>query len=243
MALPRGPALGVEALVRWTHPRLGEVAPSRFVPIAEETGLIESLGALVLTHACHSLANWRVDVPAAAELYVCVNVSARQLRDPTLPDQVRAALSQNDLPAQALCLELTESILMENLAESERLNELRSIGVRLSIDDFGTGYSSLSYLKRFPLDYVKIDRAFIEDLDRPHSSDESLVAAIVAMTRALGMVTIGEGVQTAAQERRLIALGCDAVQGYRYSRAVPSDEVPAMLRRALRPFARPLRIA
>jgi EAL domain-containing protein (putative c-di-GMP-specific phosphodiesterase class I) len=115
--------------------------------------------------------------------------------------------------------------------------------VRLSIDDFGTGYSSLSYLKRFPLDYVKIDRAFVEGLDRPHTSDESLVAAIVAMTRAMGMLTIGEGVQTAAQERRLIELGCDAAQGYRYSRAVPADEVPAMLRRALKPFLRPLRIA
>jgi diguanylate cyclase (GGDEF)-like protein len=243
MALPHGPAVGVEALVRWTHPRFGEIPPSKFVPIAEESGLIEALGALVLTDACQSLAHWRLDVPAAAELYVCVNVSARQLRDPTLPDQVRTALAENGLPAQALCLELTESILMENLGEAERLNELRDLGVRLSIDDFGTGYSSLSYLKRFPLDYVKIDRAFVEGLDRPHTSDESLVAAIVAMTRAMGMLTIGEGVQTAAQERRLIELGCDAAQGYRYSRAVPADEVPAMLRRALKPFLRPLRIA
>jgi diguanylate cyclase (GGDEF)-like protein len=243
MALPHGPAVGVEALVRWTHPRFGEIPPSKFVPIAEESGLIEALGALVLADACRSLAHWRLDVPAAAELYVCVNVSARQLRDPSLPDQVSTALAENGLPAQALCLELTESILMENLGEAERLNELRDLGVRLSIDDFGTGYSSLSYLKRFPLDYVKIDRAFVEGLDRPHTSDESLVAAIVAMTRAMGMLTIGEGVQTAAQERRLIELGCDAAQGYRYSRAVPADEVPAMLRRALKPFLRPLRIA
>jgi EAL domain-containing protein (putative c-di-GMP-specific phosphodiesterase class I) len=126
---------------------------------------------------------------------------------------------------------------MENLAEAEVLEELRLIGVRLSIDDFGTGYSSLAYLKRFPLDYVKIDRAFVEGLDRSDASDESLVAAIVAVSAALGMVTIGEGVETAAQERRLVALGCGAGQGFRYSRAVTAAQIPDTLRRAIRPLA------
>jgi EAL domain-containing protein (putative c-di-GMP-specific phosphodiesterase class I) len=152
-------------------------------------------------------------------------------------ERVQTALADNALPPRALCLELTESILMDNVAQAAVLDNLRSIGVRISIDDFGTGYSSLAYLKRFPLDYVKIDRAFVEGLDRPDTSDESLVAAIVAMSGALGMVTIGEGVETAAQERRLITLGCGAGQGHRYSRAVPTDEVPDMLRRAIRPLA------
>jgi EAL domain-containing protein (putative c-di-GMP-specific phosphodiesterase class I) len=236
VALPNGPALGVEALLRWTHPRLGQISPAKFVPIAEDTGLIVEIGAWVLAESCRSLAQWRRDVPAAAELYVSVNLSARQLRDPGLMEHVQTALGDNQLPARALCLELTESILMENLAEAAVLNDLRAMGIRLSIDDFGTGYSSLAYLKRFPLDYVKIDRAFVEGLDRPDTSDESLVAAIVAMSGALGMVTIGEGVETAAQERRLIALGCGAGQGYRYSRAVPADQLPDMLRTALKPL-------
>src|SRR5262249_10775829 len=142
VALPNGPALGVEALVRWTHPQLGQVSPAKFVPIAEDTGLIVDIGSWVLTESCRSLAKWRRDVPAAAELYVSVNLSARQLHDPDLVDHVRGALADNGLPARALCLELTESILMENRAEAALLDDLRAIGVRLSIDDFGTGYSS-----------------------------------------------------------------------------------------------------
>jgi EAL domain-containing protein (putative c-di-GMP-specific phosphodiesterase class I) len=238
VSLPDGLALGVEALVRWNHPTLGQVSPNKFIAIAEETGLILDLGAQVLREACRSLARWRDDVPAATELYVCVNLSARQLREPRLVDDVRNALRVNGLPPRALCLELTESIVMENLTEAATLQTLRALGVRLSIDDFGTGYSSLAYLKRLPLDYVKIDRAFIDGLDRGDTSDESLVAAIVAMAGALGMVTIGEGVETAAQERRLITLGCGAAQGYRYSRPVAAEQVPDMLRRAVKPLSR-----
>jgi diguanylate cyclase (GGDEF)-like protein len=234
VTLPDGHALGVEALVRWSHPLLGRIPPSKFIPVAEDMGLITELGGWVLDEACRQLAIWRDEVPDASELYVCVNLSARQLRDPRLIERVLDALHQSNLPPRALCLELTESVLTQNIAEAGLLNDLDKLGIRLSIDDFGTGFSSLSYLKRFPIDYVKIDRAFVEGLG-VESSDESLVAAIIAMAGALGMTTIAEGVETSAQERALVALGCRAAQGFRYSRAVAPAQVPEALRRAIRP--------
>jgi EAL domain-containing protein (putative c-di-GMP-specific phosphodiesterase class I) len=238
VTLPEGHALGVEALVRWSHPVLGRIPPAKFIPIAEDMGLITELGGWVLEEACRQLAVWRNEIPDASELYVCVNLSARQLRDPRLIERVLGALGQCNLPPRALCLELTESILTQNIAEAGLLNELDKLGIRLSIDDFGTGFSSLSYLKRFPIDYVKIDRAFVEGLggdSADEGSDENLVAAIIAMAGALGMTTIAEGVETAAQERALVALGCRAAQGFRYSRAVAPAQLPEALRRAIRP--------
>jgi diguanylate cyclase (GGDEF)-like protein len=240
VTLPEGHALGVEALVRWSHPLLGRIPPAKFIPIAEDMGLISELGGWVLDEACRQVSIWRNEVPDASELYVCVNLSARQLRDPRLIERVLGALSQSNLPPRALCLELTESILTQNIAEAGLLNELDKLGIRLSIDDFGTGFSSLSYLKRFPIDYVKIDRAFVEGLggdSADESSDENLVAAIIAMAGALGMTTIAEGVETAAQERALVTLGCRAAQGFRYSRAVAPSQLPEALRRAIRPAA------
>ena len=233
VTLPDGHALGVEALVRWSHPLLGRIPPAKFIPVAEDMGLITELGGWVLDEACRQLAVWRDEVPDASELYVCVNLSARQLRDPRLIERVLGALHQSNLPPRALCLELTESVLTQNIAEAGLLNDLDKLGIRLSIDDFGTGFSSLSYLKRFPIDYVKIDRAFVEGLG-VESADESLVAAIIAMAGALGMTTIAEGVETSAQERALIGLGCRAAQGFRYSRAVTPSQVPEALRRAIR---------
>ena len=236
VTLPHGHALGVEALLRWTHPELGQIPPTKFIPIAEDMGFIVELGGWVLDEACRCLAVWRRDVPGASELYVCVNLSARQLRDPRLTERVHAALGQSNLPPRALCLELTESILTQNAAEAKLLNELDKIGIRLSIDDFGTGFSSLAYLKRFPFDYVKIDQAFVGGLGGA-SSDESLVSAIITVAGALGMTTIAEGVETEAQEAALIELGCPAAQGFRYSHAVAPSEVAAALRSAIRPTA------
>jgi EAL domain-containing protein (putative c-di-GMP-specific phosphodiesterase class I) len=160
---------------------------------------------------------------------MAVNLSARQLRDPQLVDTVRNALRDEGLSRGALCLELTESLLMNNASEAaELLETLRSLDVRLSIDDFGTGYSSLSYLRRFRVDNVKIDRSFVDGIDDDDSSDETLVAAILAMAKALRVATVAEGVETQTQAERLTALGCQTAQGYFFSRPVPAEQVPSV---------------
>jgi diguanylate cyclase len=221
---------GVEALVRWTHPTLGSITPVRFIPVAEETGLIGEIGAWVLREACRQVAEWRRDLPVAANLKVSVNLSVRQLRDPNLVGAVRATLAETGLPGFALCLEVTESQLMDNVeAAAETFRQLRSMGVTLAVDDFGTGYSSLAYLERFPMSFVKIDRAFVARLGDDQESSSGLVAAIVAMAGALGMVTVAEGVETEAQERRLAELGCPVVQGFLYARPLPASDLPAWL--------------
>jgi diguanylate cyclase (GGDEF)-like protein len=224
--LPAGPVDGLEALVRWTHPTRGQIAPSKFVPIAEESSLIVEIGRWVLEHACRQLGEWRRRGEVPDDFYVSVNLSARQMRDPQLLETVRRVLSEHDLPASVLWLELTESLLMEDAeTASSLLRSLRELGVQLAIDDFGTGYSSLAYVQRFPAQCVKIDRSFVDALDDDDTPQESLVAAIVAMASALGMATIAEGVETSAQEARLIQLGCTAAQGYFYSRPKPAAQV------------------
>ncbi|MBW8825572.1 MAG: EAL domain-containing protein [Acidobacteria bacterium] len=229
---PAGPIDSVEALARWNHETWGDVSPTRFVPVAEDTGLIVELGHWVIREACSALAGWRRTLPGAEHLQVGINLSARQFRDPTLLEVIQQALLDNDLPAEAVCLELTESLLIdEPETATELLSAFHALGIRLAIDDFGTGYSSLAYLKRFPVDVVKIDRSFVEGLNRADSSDETLVAAIVAMAGAMSMTTIAEGVETPAQETKLIGLGCDAGQGFLYCRPIPAEEIPAVLRR------------
>jgi diguanylate cyclase (GGDEF)-like protein len=223
---------GFEALIRWAHPTRGMVPPATFIPIAEDTGLIVELGAWVLGEAARQVAEWRLTLPGAADLSVAVNLSARQLRDPRLLARVADVLDRSGLPGSALCLELTESLLMEDpQVAAATLRELRGLGVRLSVDDFGTGYSSLSYLKRFPVDHVKIDRSFVEGLDGHDSSEESLVAAIIAMAGALGMTTVAEGVESPAQAGRLRDLGADRAQGYLFSRPLSPTLVPTTLAR------------
>jgi EAL domain-containing protein (putative c-di-GMP-specific phosphodiesterase class I) len=180
----------------------------------------------VIEEACRQLARWRDAIPNGEDLYVAVNLSVRQLRDPQLVPCVRNALKGEKLSAGSLCLELTETLLMDNpAAAGELLEQLRSVGVGLSIDDFGTGYSSLSALRRLPVNRVKIDQSFIEGLDLD-TSDESLVAAIVAMASALRVTTVAEGVETYAQGKHLHELGCNVAQGNFYSRPVPSASVP-----------------
>ncbi|MGZ4728060.1 MAG: putative bifunctional diguanylate cyclase/phosphodiesterase, partial [Acidimicrobiales bacterium] len=220
---------GVEALVRWNHPTLGSVPPDVFIPVAEDTGLIIEIGAWVIDQACAQLAALRATVRGGADLSMAVNISARQLRGDSLLDTVARALMHHSLPASSLCLELTESLLMENVGmTSKLLSALRSAGVRISVDDFGTGYSSLAYLKRLPVDEVKIDRSFVSDLD-DDGANTSLVAAVVAIAASLGLSTVAEGVEKPEQAARLHELGCNEAQGYWFSRPVPADEIAAVM--------------
>jgi diguanylate cyclase (GGDEF)-like protein len=222
---------GMEALLRWTHPTLGEVPPDVFIPVAEDTGLILEIGSWVIDQACAQLALLRESVANAGELSMAVNLSARQLRDDSMLDTVARALMHHSLPATSLCLELTESLLMENVGvTSNLLTALRSAGVRISVDDFGTGYSSLAYLKRLPVDEVKIDRSFISDLGRD-GANTSLVAAVVAIADSLGISTVAEGVEEPEQAERLLALGCTEAQGFWYSPGVPAGEIVQVIER------------
>ena len=227
-----GSTVGFEALVRWNHPVFGLLPPDRFIPVAEETGLIVPLGEWVLRQAVRQVAAWRSATPAHADLWVAVNLSARQLRSPRLVSTLADCLTEIGVPASALHLEITESVIMDDLPRTmDTLEAIRNLGITLSIDDFGTGYSSLSYLRRLPVSTIKIDRSFVDGLGGPDASATALVDAIVSMARALGMETIAEGVETPAQLRTLRQLGVHLSQGYLWSRPLPSGGSTDWLRR------------
>jgi diguanylate cyclase (GGDEF)-like protein len=214
----RGDIFGVEALARWTHPELGNVPPSEFIPIAEEAGLIDALGERIVRAACHQVADWRQLAP---DLVLSVNLSASQVA-PGSARTVAAALGDAGLPGDALWLELTEGLLLEDSDGTiEILQALRALGVRLALDDFGTGYSSLSYLRRYPIDVLKIDRAFV--------ADRALLAAIAGMARALGLAIVAEGVENAGQLAYVAELDCDYVQGFFLARPLPAERVAELL--------------
>ncbi len=218
--LSDGAVTGVEALARWHHPERGIVSPADFVPLAEETGLILPIGRWVLEEACREAARWRT---AGHELTVSVNISACQLAAPELPDAVAAALSRGGAEPHLVCLEVTESVLMEDAPSmTQMLEQLKQLGVCLAVDDFGTGYSSLSYLHRFPVDILKIDRSFVEGLGS-HQPSSPIVEAIVAMARALGLGTVAEGVETEDQLSALLALGAAEAQGFLFARPRSAD--------------------
>src|SRR4051794_35839191 len=218
--------LGFEALLRWQSPQLGAVAPADFIPVAEQSGLMQRIGAWVLDDACGKIRELRLLRPEL-DLFVTVNLSARQVRDPQLPRIVAQALDQHGLPASALALEFTEADMLDNApGVRESLDALRSLGVRLMLDDFGTGFSSLGYLKRFPIDTLKIDRSFVAGLGLD-DGDRAIVAAIMGVAKALQLEVIAEGVETAEQAAELTALGCVVAQGFRY--AEPSFEPAAMV--------------
>jgi len=211
----------VEALVRWDHPSRGVVPPADFVPLAEETGLIIPIGAWVLERACKDL--------GPHELAVSVNLSGRQLAQRDLIPSVRRTLEATGLPPERLCLEITESVLIDDTdAAHAALTALRDLGVRLSIDDFGTGWSSLSYLKRFPFDELKIDQSFVNGLGAT-GSDEAIVAATIDMAHALGLVVAAEGVEIEDQLAVLTRLGCDRAQGFHIARPAPIEQLTARL--------------
>jgi diguanylate cyclase (GGDEF)-like protein/PAS domain S-box-containing protein len=215
--------VGAEALLRWHHPTRGLVSPADFIPLAEETGLIVPIGAWVLHEALRQAHAWRV---AGRDLTISVNLSARQLMDPGLGDTVRAALEESGIDPRAVHLEITESVLMDDVEHSiQTLTNLRELGIEFEVDDFGTGYSSLSYLRDLPIDTLKIDQSFVRDLGVA-GSDTSIVRAIVGLGRALGMNMHAEGVERPEQLAELRALGCDLAQGFLWSPAVPAASFP-----------------
>jgi diguanylate cyclase (GGDEF)-like protein/PAS domain S-box-containing protein len=210
--------LGVEALVRWQHPERGLVAPLEFIPLAEDTGLIVPIGTFVLTEACRTMAEWNHAHPDRIPLSVSVNLSARQLASPGLPRVVAGVLTSTGLQPEQLCLEITESVLMEDADTSrELLESLKRLGVTIAVDDFGTGYSSLLYLRRFPVDVLKIDRSFVSGLGTA-SEDSAIVSGVVSLAHALGLHSVAEGVEQPSQAAELGLLGCDRAQGFYWSR-------------------------
>jgi diguanylate cyclase (GGDEF)-like protein/PAS domain S-box-containing protein len=216
MEVASGRMTGVEALLRWRNPELGDVVPARFIPVAEDSGLIVSIGAWVLEEACRQAQLWRQT--GWPDLGMSVNLSALQFRRPGLVETVAGALERSGLPPHLLELELTESILLDDVEKNlETVRQLKALGVRLSIDDFGTGYSSLSYLKRFAVDRLKIDRSFVRDI-HTDPDDAAIVRAVIQLARSLRLGIIAEGVETEEQLAFLRREGCEQVQGYLYSR-------------------------
>jgi diguanylate cyclase (GGDEF)-like protein/PAS domain S-box-containing protein len=229
--LGTGRLAGFEALVRWTHPTRGLLSPTEFIPLAEQTGLIHSLGTWVLETACAAAAGLADDVPPGARRpTIAVNVTAQQLSRPDFVSEVLSVLADTGLEAERLTLEITESVLMRDVnAVVGRLSDLRSHGIRIAIDDFGTGYSSLSYLRALPLDILKIDKAFVDRVTvDPH--DAALTEAILAMSTAMDLATVAEGVEEPAQAAWLTSANCRYGQGYLWSRPVPLDEARELLR-------------
>jgi EAL domain-containing protein (putative c-di-GMP-specific phosphodiesterase class I) len=227
--LESGRLVGFEALVRWRHPVRGLVSPGEFIPVAEATGLIRPLGQLVLLEACRQAAAWGAGDPDRP-LTISVNVSGVQFdQAEDLPAFVAMALADSGLPADRLCLEMTESVLMNDTEENlALLVRLKNIGVRLAIDDFGTGYSSLAYLRRFPVDTLKIDRSFVERITGP-SGDAVLASTIVQLGQSLGMSTVAEGIEEYSQLLALRRMGCALGQGYYFAKPLPAAEAALLL--------------
>jgi EAL domain-containing protein (putative c-di-GMP-specific phosphodiesterase class I) len=219
---------GVEALLRWTHPELGQIAPAQFIPLAEETGLIVPIGRWVLREACAQNMAWqrRGLLPVS----MAINLSPRQFADEHLLRDIDEALAASGMSPVLLQIEVTESMVMRNVARAVHvLDAIQSRGIRLAIDDFGTGYSSMSLMKQFPIDTIKIDRSFVRDL--PHDSEDQAIAqAIISMGKALGMTIIAEGVETLEQEAFLRDHDCDEMQGYLFSKPLPAKELGHLLR-------------
>jgi diguanylate cyclase (GGDEF)-like protein/PAS domain S-box-containing protein len=228
MQVDSGRIVGLEALARWQHPTLGNVPPARFIPLAEDTGLIQPLGDWVFWESCRHVRMFKdLGLPAVR---VAVNISAQQLRHENLPLMVRGALACYDLSPTDLELEITESTAMQNPEITMSiLNQLSDMGIALAIDDFGTGYSSLAYLKHLPIQRLKLDQSFVKDIESD-LSDAAICSATIALGHNLGLELVAEGVETQAQRDFLTKLGCDVLQGYLYSRPLPASEIIDYLR-------------
>jgi EAL domain-containing protein (putative c-di-GMP-specific phosphodiesterase class I) len=235
MGVASGKLTGAEALVRWEHPEHGLLSPARFIPVAEETGLIVPLGEWILREACMQAQKWRSRGLHLSQ--VSVNMSARQFSSPALVEKVAQVLRETGLSPHCLDLEITESLMMENVEEfTVRLHALKRLGVQLSVDDFGTGYSSLNYLRQFPVDRLKIDRSFVRDIAQD-ASDAAIVLAVIQLGHVLGLSVTAEGVESSEQLAFLHRHGCDEVQGYYFSQPVSAEEFEGMLERGRTPQA------
>ncbi|MEM9759764.1 MAG: EAL domain-containing protein [Pseudomonadota bacterium] len=219
---------GLEALIRWRHPDEGNIEPKRFIPVAEHSGMIREIGEWVLNAACQQASQWLKDGVEFG--HVAVNVATRQVLDRSFIATIKAALASSELPPAYLQLELTEQTMMQNAAKKTTLiDELRELEIKIAVDDFGTGYSSLSYLKSLPVDILKIDRSFIEDIPE-HPDDMAITSAVIAMAGQLGLGTVAEGVESDAQAEFLRSRGCHLAQGSLFSAPLPPAEIPAVLR-------------
>ena len=221
---------GFEALIRWRHPSRGLVEPTRFIQVAEETGLIVPIGSWVIGEACRQLRAWHVELPWTAGLSVHVNLSGKQFIQSDLADEIAAVLRETELPASNLSLEITESAIIENpTAVVAILEQLKVLGVQISIDDFGTGHSSLSYLHRFPINSLKIDRSFVSSMS---SEQSGIVTAIIGLAHALKLEVIAEGVETAPHLAQLTELGCEYGQGYLFAKPLDASHARKLLETA-----------
>ncbi len=226
-SLADGQLIGAEALIRWVHPERGPIPPGEFIPVAEDSDLIVEIGQWVLNEALRQLASWNASRPRESALTMAVNLSPRQLGHPSLAADVTEALSRHRIPPELLCLEITETALLEEEHTSAHaVSRLSDLGVQFALDDFDTGYSSLGHLRRFPVDILKIDRMFVDGLDRM-TGEAAIVAAVIAMAHALGMTAVGEGIETPTQLEELRRLGCDHGQGYLLARPLTVAELRA----------------
>jgi EAL domain-containing protein (putative c-di-GMP-specific phosphodiesterase class I) len=236
--LQSGQIIGVEALIRWQHPSLGIVSPIQFIPQAEETGLIVPIGDWVIHTACRQNKAWQD--AGHPPITMSVNISARQFIERDLIDRVRHALQETGLDPMYLELELTESLIMQDLQQAiSTMKELQAMGISLSIDDFGTGYSSLAALKSFPIARLKIDQSFVRDLP-DNENDKAIATAVISLGHKLNLKVIAEGVETQEQQTFLRENGCDEIQGYFFSRAVSFDEISLLLRTPRLPQPEPI---
>ncbi|MDP1532254.1 MAG: EAL domain-containing protein, partial [Rubrivivax sp.] len=222
--LASGRLTAVEALVRWRHPVRGNVPPSQFIPVAEETGLIDAIGDHVLQTACRQFAAWRIEMGERAPPRVAVNLSRAQLKLAGLVPEVKWLLEQNGMAPSELQLEVTESLAAQDEGVQATLRELKSLGVQLALDDFGTGYSSLACLHQLPVDMVKIDRSFVNHAETVEYH-RVLIEATIRVARTLGMVTVAEGIETAGQAALMEQLACDRGQGYLFGHPMSAEDL------------------
>jgi|TARA_A100001518_G_scaffold4219_1_gene5830 EAL domain-containing protein (putative c-di-GMP-specific phosphodiesterase class I) len=215
--------IGAEILLRWQHPKHGMISPAEFIPLAEDSDIINRIGTEVLQHACRQLAVWQQD-PATANLVLSVNISARQFMQKNFVDTVLSSIETHQCSGSRLRLEITESLMLKNINElAIKIDKLRSHGITLSLDDFGTGYSSLSILRSFPLDEIKIDKSFVDHMLK-NANDAHIIRTVINMSSHMGMTVIAEGVETDAQEAFLAKHGCLNYQGYLFGNPMPMEE-------------------